>query len=98
MTTAHVLQFFKYDHLPPHLQEISKPYAELAEKEHQRINAHVARKRAEQAPAPAAALPAPPPAVASKPSRKKPRVVVTPPPEVDNDEGGEDAGQAVGGE
>jgi len=69
-----------------------------AEKEHQRINAHVARKRAEQAPAPAAALPAPPPAVASKPSRKKPRVVVTPPPEVDNDEGGEDAGQAVGGE
>jgi len=32
MTTAHVLQFFKYDHLPPHLQEISKPYAELAEK------------------------------------------------------------------
>ena len=26
-----ILKFFKYDHLPPHLQEISKPFAELAE-------------------------------------------------------------------
>lgn len=27
----HVLQFFKYDHLPPHLQEISRPFGELAQ-------------------------------------------------------------------
>lgn len=27
---AHVLQFFTYEHLPAHLQEISKPFAELA--------------------------------------------------------------------
>lgn len=25
-----MLQFFKYDHLPPHLQEVSKPFCELA--------------------------------------------------------------------
>lgn len=25
-----VVQFFKYEHLPPHLQEHSKPFAELA--------------------------------------------------------------------
>jgi hypothetical protein len=25
-----VLQFFRYDHLPPHLQERSKPFADLA--------------------------------------------------------------------
>jgi len=25
-----ILQFFVYDHLPPHLQEISKPYSEQA--------------------------------------------------------------------
>ena len=25
-----ILQFFKYDHLPPHLQEVSKPFCELA--------------------------------------------------------------------
>lgn len=24
-------QFFKYEHLPPHLQEASKPFCELAE-------------------------------------------------------------------
>lgn len=29
---AAVLQFFAYSHLPPHLQEISKPFGELAEK------------------------------------------------------------------
>ena len=28
---AHVLQFFKYDHLPPHLRAVSKPFAELAQ-------------------------------------------------------------------
>jgi hypothetical protein len=27
-----ILQFFVYDHLPPHLQEISKPYSEMANK------------------------------------------------------------------
>ena len=27
-----VLQFFAFGHLPPHLQEISKPFCELAEK------------------------------------------------------------------
>ncbi len=27
-----LLQFFSYDHLPAHLQEISKPFAELATK------------------------------------------------------------------
>lgn len=27
----HVLKFFAYAHLPPHLQEISKPFCDLAE-------------------------------------------------------------------
>lgn len=27
-----MLQFFTYDHLPPHLQEISKPFCDLANK------------------------------------------------------------------
>lgn len=27
-----ILKYFKYDHLPPHLQVISKPIGELAEK------------------------------------------------------------------
>lgn len=26
----HILQFFAYDHLPPHLKAISKPFCELA--------------------------------------------------------------------
>jgi hypothetical protein len=30
LSAQHVLQFFKYDHLPQHLQEVSKPFAELA--------------------------------------------------------------------
>lgn len=25
-----LLQFFKYEHLPPHLQEVSKPFCDLA--------------------------------------------------------------------
>ena len=29
-SVAHVLKFFKYDHLTPALQEISRPFAELA--------------------------------------------------------------------
>lgn len=28
--TEHILQFFAYAHLPPHLQTISKPFCELA--------------------------------------------------------------------
>ena len=27
----HILQFFAYSHLPPHLQAISKPFCELAQ-------------------------------------------------------------------
>ncbi len=30
MSNDHIMQFFKYDHLPPQLQEISKPFCELA--------------------------------------------------------------------
>lgn len=30
--TDRMLQFFVYEHLPPHLQEISKDYCELARK------------------------------------------------------------------
>lgn len=26
----HILQFFAYEHLPPHLQAISKPFCEMA--------------------------------------------------------------------
>ena len=26
----HIMQFFKYEHLPPTLQEVSKPFAEMA--------------------------------------------------------------------
>lgn len=28
--TEHILQFFKYEHLPPHLADVSKPFADLA--------------------------------------------------------------------
>jgi hypothetical protein len=31
---AHIMQYFKYDHLPERLQGISKPFAELAAKIH----------------------------------------------------------------
>ena len=27
----HIIQFFRYAHLPSHLQEISKPFAEMAD-------------------------------------------------------------------
>jgi hypothetical protein len=27
---SHVLKFFSFTHLPPHLQEVSRPFAELA--------------------------------------------------------------------
>ena len=29
-STEAILKFFKYDHLPPHLQEVSKPFGDLA--------------------------------------------------------------------
>lgn len=29
-TGEHIMQFFAYEHLPAHLQEISKPFADLA--------------------------------------------------------------------
>jgi hypothetical protein len=28
--TMHMMQFFKYDHLPPHLQKVSKMFGDLA--------------------------------------------------------------------
>jgi hypothetical protein len=30
MDSNYLLQFFTYGHLPPHLQEVSKPFSELA--------------------------------------------------------------------
>lgn len=33
---SHVLRFFKYDHLPADLQEVSKPFCELAQQMAQR--------------------------------------------------------------
>jgi hypothetical protein len=30
MPTDHIMQFFAYDHLPPHLQTVSAPFCELA--------------------------------------------------------------------
>jgi hypothetical protein len=32
----HVLQFFRYDHLPEHLQAVSRPFSELAHEVAQR--------------------------------------------------------------
>lgn len=29
--TAHIMQFFVWEHLPPHLQAVSRPFGELAE-------------------------------------------------------------------
>lgn len=31
-TPEHLIQFFEYSHLPPHLQAVSKPFCELAHK------------------------------------------------------------------
>ena len=28
--TEHILQFFAYEHLPPHLQAVSKPFGDIA--------------------------------------------------------------------
>jgi len=30
--TQFIMQFFAYAHLPPHLQEVSKPFCELAQR------------------------------------------------------------------
>lgn len=30
MTQDHIVQFFAYEHLPPHLQAVSKPFCDLA--------------------------------------------------------------------
>ena len=30
MDREHIMQFFAYEHLPPHLQVVSKPFGELA--------------------------------------------------------------------
>lgn len=30
VASEHIEQFFAYQHLPPHLQEVSKPFADLA--------------------------------------------------------------------
>lgn len=30
MTKEHILQFFAYEHLPAHLQDVSKPFGDLA--------------------------------------------------------------------
>lgn len=29
--TQHIMQFFEYEHLPFHLQQVSKPFCDLAE-------------------------------------------------------------------
>lgn len=29
-SVQHIMQFFSYGHLPPHLQSVSKPFGELA--------------------------------------------------------------------
>jgi len=31
MEPEHIMQFFAYDHLPQHLQDVSKPFGELAQ-------------------------------------------------------------------
>lgn len=31
-STQHILQFFAFAHLPAHLQEVSRPFGELAER------------------------------------------------------------------
>jgi hypothetical protein len=31
MSTEHIMQFFAYSHLPPHLQAVSKPFGIMAQ-------------------------------------------------------------------
>ena len=35
-----IMQFFSYDHLPTHLQEVSRPFGDLAEDVHSRYLDH----------------------------------------------------------
>ena len=37
----HTMKYFAYDHLPPYLQEISKPFAELANQVYNRVTCDV---------------------------------------------------------
>ncbi|HYH96022.1 hypothetical protein [Hyalangium sp.] len=37
MERDHIMQFFAYAHLPSHLQEVSKPFGELAEQVHSKL-------------------------------------------------------------
>ncbi len=32
MSAEHIMQFFAYGHLPTHLQEVSKPFGDMAER------------------------------------------------------------------
>lgn len=32
MDQEHIAQFFAWEHLPPHLQEVSKPFGEMAQR------------------------------------------------------------------
>lgn len=32
MEPDHIMQFFAHEHLPPHLAEVSRPFAEMAER------------------------------------------------------------------
>lgn len=41
-----LLQFFKYAHLPPHLQEFSKPFCDLAHKVCEILPANLERSEA----------------------------------------------------
>lgn len=31
MDSEHIMQFFAYAHLPPHLQDVSRPFGEMAQ-------------------------------------------------------------------
>lgn len=31
MNIDHIMQFFAFEHLPPHLREVSEPYAKMAD-------------------------------------------------------------------
>ncbi len=42
----HVMQYFAYQHLPPHLQKVSEPFGELAEKIHAEVPRNPERTKA----------------------------------------------------
>jgi len=37
MERDHIMQFFSFAHLPQHLQEVSRPFSEMAERIHSNI-------------------------------------------------------------